>query len=342
MWGGSGFIGSHLVERLRSLHEVHVLTRNPAVAAQLESRGIRALAGVPSAYPAAELTRLLEPFDVIYDLAGSSGAVTSNDNPLESVQSQCIEHLHLLQCAAATGRTPHFVFASSRLVYGAPAILPVPETHPVAPASFYAVHKYAVEQYYRIFGGKRTVTFTLCRISNPYGFDHSATGKSYGFVNALLERGVRGEPLTVFGDGSQLRDYVHIADLSKALHLCGFESSAKNAVFNIGSGIGVSIRDAAETIARLTGTQVIFAPWPRDYSAVESGDYVSDLSNIRRALDFAPEYAFEDGLRTVASQYQKHYSELRQARAPETQRTTTEAAFTTPPDLVTRRANACS
>lgn len=284
--GGTGFIGSALARRLSDSARVIVLSREPA-----EGRVSQ------DAFEDA-----VHQSDLVFNLAGTSGAVASNRNPPESLASSAWQ-LRFLAACAESPRQPRVVFASSRLVYGRPESLPVGEAHPLRPDSFYAAHKLFVEHYHRIFAQRGSMSYTICRISNPYGLDLGAhPSQEYGFLNRMVRWAVEGSPLKLFGEGTQLRDYIFIDDLVDALLLCGREEGARNETFNIGSGVGTSILDAAREIARQSDSPIEHVEWPEGYEDVETGDFVNDISKIRSRLGFAPRVSFAEGIsRTIAA-----------------------------------------
>lgn len=302
VWGACGFIGRHLVSRLLAEGaSVRVLTWSrsryeaPEWASAVEWFE---LSGSPA--DDAVLEEAIAASDIIYNLAGSSGAVASNRDPLHSLETICRSQLEFLRACEGTGSRPHVVFASSRLVYGRPARLPVSEEAPLAPLSMYAVHKISAESYHQIYGRRGAITFAICRMSNPYGAEKQPRAKGYGVINALIRQAVEGRPMTIYGDGRQQRDYIHIRDLVTALWLAGCRSEARNEIFNIGRGTGITLREAAETIQQLTGCpELRFAPWPAEDLSVESGDFVADIRKAKRLLGFAPEYDFLAGVRQV-------------------------------------------
>ncbi len=250
--------------------------------------------------------RALDGVKTVFNLAGSSGAVASNRDPVESLEANCRIQLGFLTACARTGHCPHIVFASSRLVYATGGGKPITEHHPVAPLSMYAAHKLCVEHYHRIFAERGAVSFTICRISNPYGLDASAPGKGYGFINVLIQRALAGDRLTLFGGGLQLRDYMYIDDLSRVLQLCGGRRDARNQVLNVGAGCSLTMLDAATHIQRALGGGGVIdvQPWPKEYEAVESGDFVMDTTKMRALLRWAPAYPFEAGIACVKARAQ--------------------------------------
>lgn len=250
---------------------------------------------------AGSFERALLNAGVVFNLAGSSGAVASNRDPIGSLESNCRQQLEFLAACEAAGDTPHVVFASSRLVYAPAGRAAVTEAHPAGPRSIYAAHKLCVEHYHQIAAARGRLSCTICRISNPYGLDRSAAGaKGYGFVNGLIQSAIAGRPVSLFGDGSQLRDYIHIEDLVAMLRRCAERAPARNTVLNLGSGSSIAVGDAARAIQRtFDGGPIDCQAWPPDHEAVESGDFVMDISRARSALGYSPQITFDEGLRRM-------------------------------------------
>ena len=304
VWGARGFIGSALALHLRSRGwHVRALTRALDRQPPPSAEGVEWLE-LGSGDRARAFDRALDGVSVVFNLAGSSGAVASNRDPIESLESNCRLQLEFLAACDRSAYPLRVVFASSRLVYGPTGAVAVNEQSPVGPRSMYAAHKLCVEHYHQIASQRGRVSHTICRISNPYGLDESAPGKSYGFINALIHRALGGDTITLFGDGRQLRDYIFIEDLTAMLRLCAERPAARNAILNLGYGESVTMRDAACEMRRLLGDGPIeFRPWPAEYEAVESGDFVMDTSRAKAILGYSPRYDLSSGLRAVRDSY---------------------------------------
>jgi UDP-glucose 4-epimerase len=311
VWGGLGFLGRHLVSRL--------LSDGVAVSILSRSRSLYPTPSWASNVRWFELhdgedhqTTLLEAVSsasVIYDFAGSSGAVASNRDPLGSLELNCRKHLEFLRVCEMAANRPHVVFASSWLVYGATNVVAVAESHALAPQSMYAAHKICIENYLQIFARRNKITYTICRISNPYGLDSSGPGATYKVLNSFIQNALADLPITLFGDGGQLRDFIYISDLIDALVLCGCSPQARNELLNISSGVSHTVRDAVFMIRDLVGAPTVnFVPWPEDYQTVESGDYVADISAAKTKLGFTPAYDLRSGLEETIRQYRKNGS----------------------------------
>lgn len=302
VWGARGFIGSHLVPALlRDGWRVRALTRRRTAPAPDWSGNVEWFELGEARQ--ATLEAAVDGAAVVFNLAGASGAVASNNDPIESLDANCRLQLEFLAACARTQARPHVVFASSRLVYAPAGAIPVCEDHPTAPLSIYAAHKLCVEHYHRIFAQRGALTFTICRISNPYGVDRAVGAKRHGFVNSLIQNAIAGRRLTIFGDGLQLRDYIYIDDLVTMLKLCHARPAAHNQTLNLGCGHSVRIVEAAEAIRRVFGGgEIEHRPWPRDYEQVESGDFVVNIRKAQALLAYAPVFTLETGLRTIRAQ----------------------------------------
>jgi UDP-glucose 4-epimerase len=316
VWGALGMIGSHLTEALVGAnYSVLVLCRSRRVHAhpwwsprvewhELGEEGVEET-----------LQRAVSRASVVINLAGSSGAVASNAGALESLDKNCRVQLQFLEACRAAGHKPHVVLASSRLVYGSPGKLPVPEDHPLCPRSMYAAHKICIEHYLQIYASMNAITYTVCRISNAYGYDSLGASRGYKILNSFIERSLGGKPISLFGSGQQLRDFIHLEDLTSVLIRCGVLPAAVNQTINVGSGEGCSLLHAAEIIREMTGgPPICFEPWPKNYLAVESGDYVTDIGKMIRFLGFTPRHSIQTGIaRTINSYLESRTSKTSEA-----------------------------
>ena len=303
VWGALGFLGQHLVQALlQQGAKVSVLCRQrhlydlPIWAEQVTWHELMGLDD------AATLLAAVSSAEVIYNLAGASGTVASNLNPAHSLQANCDAQLAFLSACEEAGHQPHVVFASSWLVYDTSRGELISESHPLAPRSVYAAHKLCIENYLRIFELRGKITYTICRISNPYGCDSGKPTKAYKILNFFVQNALAGEPICLFGDGSQLRDFLYISDLTEAFLLCTLPQG-RNQVFNISCGVSHSLLEAVEVIGQITGhATVTYKPWPREYQAAEPGSYVADIGKAKAQLGFCPKIAIRHGLEETIRQ----------------------------------------
>jgi UDP-glucose 4-epimerase len=252
---------------------------------------------------------------LIYDLAGASGAVASNLDAAHNLNANCAVQLAFLRACEIAGHRPHVVFASSWLVYDLQGTKPVAEDRLPGPRSMYAAHKLCVENYLRISALRGKITYTVCRISNPYGSDRGKPTKAYKILNTFVQNAMSGSPICLFGDGSQLRDFIYISDLTDAFLLCGLPE-AQNEIFNISLGVSHSMREAVEAVTELVGrTQILYRPWPAEYEAAEPGSYVADITKASSRLGFAPKIELRRGLEETIRQLRIYAPERPPLRA---------------------------
>ncbi len=244
--------------------------------------------------------------EVIFNLAGKSGAVDSNKTPLNDLEINCRGQLTLLEACRSFNPGVTIVFPSSRLVYGKPRYLPVDENHLLAPESIYAAHKLAVENYHLIYGHLYGLKTTVLRISNPYGPMQAGESRAYGIANRFIQAAVAGKTITLFGDGGQRRDYLYIDDLVDAFLRAGFAETARGKIYNIGDSSSVSILELAEMAVAAAGAgEIIRTPWPEEYRAIETGDYQSDTTRARNELGWKPFTDIREGIARTVAFYKK-------------------------------------
>jgi UDP-glucose 4-epimerase len=306
VWGGLGFIGHQLTRRLlEEGFKVSVLCRARARYAVPDWADYVDWYELENDDCARVLSKAVSSSSVIFNLAGSSGAVASNQNPIASLDNNCKIQLEFLQACDLAGHKPHVIFSSSRLVYGETQGARVDENHPTAPLSIYAVHKLCIENYLQTYSRLNKISHTICRISNAYGHDPSPAGQGYKIINSFITRSLAQLPIVLFGTGEQIRDLIYIDDLIEMLVRCAIYEAAKNQTFNVGSGVGHSMFHAADIIRQVTsGPPIRFQSWPPNYLAVEAGHYVSDIAKSQKLLEFSPKFDLYDGIQATINKYQ--------------------------------------
>lgn len=308
--GGLGFIGVNLTERLVAEHrEVTVVTRSrvrhEARSARLESNGVRVVEADVRDLTA--MSAAVEGQEVVFNLAGESGAVSSMEDPWADLDVNCRGNLVLLEALRAVNREARLVFVGSRLQYGRQAQQPVDEQQPPDPLCLHAIHKSTVEQYLRLYGSLFGLRSAIARVTNPYGPGQPPGRTAYGVVNRLIHLALDDRPLPIYGDGSQRRDYIHVDDLVSALIRVAESASSGARAFNVGSGSGTRMIDMANAIIEIAGGgRVEHVEWPALAAQIETGDFVADVSRIRGELAWAPAITLREGLEKTVAFYRTH------------------------------------
>ena len=309
--GGLGFIGLNLVPEL-----LHAGARVEIVNRSLDPLALRWLARQAGGSPLGvhpgdirEVEKLpgwLREADLVINLAGESGAVKSARDALTDAEVNVGGHLAVLEALRGAARPARVVFISSRLVYGVTGPTPVGEAHPARPTSLYGLHKLTVEHYHRLYWEHFGIPYTVLRLTNPYGPFQLPDRREHGIVNRFVLAALRGETITLFGGGRQLRDYLHVSDVTAAILAAATAGQAVGETLNVGAGVSVSLGEMARRIVAIAGSgQVAPAPWPAGFERVETGDFLCDTGRIERLLGWKPATDLETGLRRTVEGYRE-------------------------------------
>jgi UDP-glucose 4-epimerase len=249
--------------------------------------------------------------DIIFNLAGQVSHNDSINDPYLDADINYIGHLNVLECLRRYNRDAVVLHAGSRLQFGRIERNPVDENHPLRPRTPYALNKTAAENTYRFYHdthGIRTVSF---RIANPYGPRSQMKHSKYSMINWFIRQAMENKTITIFGDGSQVRDYIYVTDLADAFIAAAATPACHGEAFNVGSGTGSSFLDMVRTVlGTVGGGRMAFVPWPETYINVETGDYVTDIGKLCSATGWRPSTGLADGIGATFEYYrtnQEHY-----------------------------------
>jgi nucleoside-diphosphate-sugar epimerase len=296
--GAGGFIGSHLTESLLA-DGVEVLgidafvdyyprrVKEGNLARAREYHGFRLAEG---RLQDLELEPLLDGADVIYHLAAQAGVRASWGRDFEAYTSHNIlATQHLLEAALVRGR-PRVVYASSSSVYGDSPALPLQETSVCAPVSPYGVTKLAAEHLGRLYERNHGLPVVSLRYFTVYGPRQRPDMAFHRFLRAARDH----EPIRVFGDGEQTRDFTFVADIVAATRAAGARGCPGQA-YNVGGGERVSLNQVLKTIEGITGER--FRVDREEAQKGDMRDTAADTSRAECDLGFRPTIPLADGLR---------------------------------------------
>ena len=253
------------------------------------------------------MRRVVAGCDFIFSLAGQVSYVDSNTDPLLDLDINCKGHIQVLDACRSVNPRARLFFASSRFVYGRIEYNPVGENHPFNCLSIYGIHKLAGEKYYRFYHEAYGLPTVSARIANPYGPRQQMKHSKYGIVNWFIRLALEGQPLTVYGDGLQCRDYIFNEDLAEAAICLAVTPGTEGQVYNLGTGTGMALIDMAHIVAAaVPGTEVKQVEWPADRYFVETGDYISDISCISQATGWRPRTSLEEGVARTVDHYRRY------------------------------------
>jgi CDP-paratose 2-epimerase len=332
--GGAGFIGSNLVAQLLREPGTHVrifdnfsrrgvehnvawLRQIPAAARRLEIvRG--------DVRDAREVRKAARDASEIYHLAAQVAVTTSVDDPSNDFEVNAGGSFHVLEAARLSGRNPFLLFTSTNKVYGSLRGVPVEvsgtryvgtsrgvrEEEPLDFHSPYGCSKGSADQYVRDYAriyGLPSVVFRMSCIAGPRQFGNEDQGWVAHFLYSVLE----GKPITIYGDGYQVRDVLHVHDLVDAMLAArNHIARTRGQVYNLGGGLqrSISVIDMLQEMERRTGKRLKL-----EHRAVRPGDqpwYVADTGKIERDTGWSPTRSLEDTLDAIHSFWKENRKKL--------------------------------
>jgi UDP-glucose 4-epimerase len=254
------------------------------------------------------MDRLVQGQDTIFNLAAQVSHLDSMTDPLLDLDINARGNLVLLEACRRFNPIVKVVYAGTRGQYGRPVETPVREGHPMRPTDFYGVDKAAAEQYHFLYNKVCGLRAASLRINNTYGPRHQMKHAKYGTLNWLIRLAMEGRSIRVYGDGSQLRDYNYVDDVTEAFLLVGARSEADGEAFNLGSGQPIRFLDLVKVIIETVGNgSYECVPWPQERLAIEVGDYVADYSKIYRLLGWSPKVSLAEGLARTVEFYRRNW-----------------------------------
>lgn len=309
--GGLGMIGSSIARRLGQLGaEVTILDARLTMygANDFNIGDIRDRVKIleMDIRDRAALEKMDWDFHVIFNLAGQVSHNDSIENPYLDTEINYLGHLNVLEQVRKKNPGSKLFFSGSRLQFGRIQNNPVREDHPQQPLTPYALNKNAAENLYLFYHRIHGIPVVIFRIANPYGPRGQIKHSKYCIVNWFIRQAMENKTITIFGDGSQIRDYIYIDDLVEACIRAAINPKNTGETYNVGSGTGISFRKMVTQIVRIVQKgNVSFMDWPVNYINVETGDYISDITKAKKILEWEPRVSLSDGISRTVQYYQK-------------------------------------
>jgi UDP-glucose 4-epimerase len=290
--GGAGFIGSNVVRALLAAGaRVTVLDdfstgKAEHLPASPDLEVVRAdLANSP------DLAAVVAEHEYVFHLAAQVSTMRSLDVTEDDARRNILGSVRLYSACRGT-RIRRLVYSSSCAIFGEPERLPVDEEHPQRPASFYALSKQTAEKYALLEAALRGLPAVCLRYFNVYGLPIQQSDYT-GVISIFSSRLLADQPLVVYGDGSQSRDFVYVDDVVQA-NLLAAERGRNGRAYNVGTGERTTILALAQALGELAGVRprIVFQPWrPGELRAS-----VADVTRAREELGYRPAYDLRRGL----------------------------------------------
>jgi UDP-glucose 4-epimerase len=317
--GGLGFIGSNLARTLVALGADVLLVDSliPDYGGNLfniDGIADRLRVNVADIRQQSTMNYLVRGREVIFNLAGQVSHIDSMREPYTDLEINCRSQLTLLEACRHYNPRVKVVFAGTRQVYGRPDSLPVDESHLVRPTDVNGINKAAGEYYHLVYNNVFGVRACSLRLTNVYGPRQLIRHNRQGFIGWFIRLAIENRPIQVFGDGSQLRDFVYVDDAADAFLRAGASDACNGEVFNVGGDQPISHRELSALIVDVAGSGTIeYVEWPPDKKAIDIGSFYADSSKFRRVAGWTARVGLADGLRETIAFYRRHYDQYVEA-----------------------------
>lgn len=298
--GGSGFIGSHVCRALVARGVPVRIFKRPGTSRER----IRDIEGEVEIFEgnveeAGDVLAAAEGCETLINLVHTTVPGTSMKDPAEDFKTNVVSEVGWLSRLNETGVRKIVFVSSGGTVYGVPepGRRRIDEGHPTDPISSYGITKLAIEKYVAMFAREFDLRHVILRPSNVYGeWQRLDRERKQGVIGVLADRALRGEPLEVWGDGRNLRDYLHVSDLVAAM-MALLDYEGKEHVFNVASGKGHSVLGILRVLRRQLGRLPEVRHTPARSFDVPAN--VLDYSRLRRETKWRPRVSLEEGVGRV-------------------------------------------
>lgn len=313
--GGLGFIGSNLARTLVGL-DADVLIVDSLIddygGNLFNVHGIedRVRVNIADIRQGTTMAYLVRGRDVIFNLAGQVSHIDSMRDPHTDLEINCRSQLTLLEACRQNNPAAKVVYAGTRQIYGRPDRLPVDESHLVRPTDINGINKAAGEQYHLVYNNVFGVRACSLRLTNVYGPRQLIRHNRQGFIGWFIRLALEGGEIQIYGDGSQVRDFVHVDDVSDAFLRAGFHDACNGGAFNVGGFEPTAHKDLVAILLEEAGRgSMRFVHWPEEKRKIDIGSFYSDSSRFTGLTGWTPSIGLRAGLRQTLAFYRDHFGQ---------------------------------
>jgi UDP-glucose 4-epimerase len=301
--GGLGFIGSNLARQLVGLGADVLLVDSliPDYGANLfnvDGIADRVRINIADIRQQSTMNYLVRDREVIFNLAGQVSHIDSMRDPYTDLDINCRSQLTILEACRHHNTGVKVVFAGTRQVYGRPDSLPVDESHLVRPTDVNGINKAAGEYYHLVYNNVFGIRACSLRLTNVYGPRQLLKHDRQGFIAWFIRLAIEDRTIQIYGDGSQLRDFVYVDDAADAFLRAGADDACNGAAFNVGGDQPISHKVLASLLVKVAGAgRVEYVEWPSVKKAIDIGSFYADSTRFQSVTGWTHTVPLEEGLR---------------------------------------------
>jgi UDP-glucose 4-epimerase len=310
--GGLGFIGSNLAHRLVGLKANVILVDSliPEYGGNMFNiKGIedKVKVNIADVRDENSMNYLVKGQDCIFNLAGQVSHLDSMVNPYTDLEINYRSQLSILEACRKNNDSVKLLFSATRSQYGRNCKNPVDESHPIKPTDINGINKTAGEWAHILYHDVYGIGATSLRLSNTFGPRHLMKHAKQEVLSWFIRLALDGQDITIYDEGRQLRDWNYIDDVVDSMLAAMASKKTDGEIYNIGSGKGVALVDAAQLCVKTAGKgRVTHIPFPPEKKKIEIGDYIADISKIKRDTGWQPRVSLEEGIQKTMDFFKKH------------------------------------
>jgi len=306
--GANGYIGSSVAKKLSTFDcNLFLLSRTgnvPSFVSKLRAKIKIIKADITKKNV---WTPFLKHINIVFHFAAQTSSQFANNNPYEDLKTNLLSIVNLIETCQKNNFSPDIIFAGTVTEVGFTEKGKINEEHKDSPITIYDIHKLTAEKYLQYYSNQLKRRATTLRLPNIYGPGPTSSKPDRGIVNLMIKKALNDEPITIFGDGSYIRDYLYIKDVVAAfIKAAEHIEKTKENYYVLGTGIGHTILQMAqiikEEVEKLAKKKVtiLFSPFPQNTSRIEYRNFIADSSKFREDTGWSATISLEEGIeRTV-------------------------------------------
>lgn len=312
--GGLGFIGSNLAIRLVNLGAMVTIIDSliPEYGGNLwniEPVRDKVKINISDVRDEYSIRNLIQGQDYFFNLAGQTSHLDSMQNPFTDLEINSKAQLSILEACRKYNPAIKIIFASTRQLYGKPQYLPVDEKHPLYPVDVNGINKLSGEWYHIVYNHVYDIKTAVLRLTNTYGPRMRIKDARQTFLGIWIRNLIENKPITIYGNGSQIRDYNYIDDVVDAFLLVASSDLWNGSIFNLGHNEPISLKTTAEImIGEHQSGSYEFREFPEDLKKIDIGDYYSDYGKISSLLGWNPKVSIREGMGETLNYYKNNFN----------------------------------